>query len=135
MKNILLFLLSFTFSKNVLCQEHKRIFNDSCSNILQRVSYFWRLDSLGQNGYRYSTHNEILYSTIDKITITELIEWLGKPSYISKDKTGYYYCYYYFDGRKIPLKAGYSKELSHLFFKFDLVNPYLLYVGADADDY
>ena len=103
--------------------------SDGCKDFLKNVSYFWKLDSLGQNGYRVCVYNGFLKCKFDKITLTELYERLGKPNYVSKDNSGTYYCYYYYDGITLPKESGYTPDVGILKFMFEPNNPYLKSVG------
>lgn len=93
-------LFVFCSSKKLYSQNH---FNDSCTKYFKIISYFWKLDSLGRNGYRMLASERLTKCNKVGITQAYLEENLGKPNRTSKDNLGStYYLYYYFDGKALP---------------------------------
>jgi hypothetical protein len=129
MKYFSLLVLSMCFSLNLYSQERKPNLSDSCSNYFDIVSYFWKNDSLGHNGFRLYTYESFLKCKMDKISLPYLFEKLGKPSEIDKDQKGVYYIYYYFDGKTLPKAANKATERLSIHFYFEFSSPYLKYVG------
>lgn len=76
--------------------------SNSCSNVIEKLSYFWKLDSSGSNGYRYLAYRELEKCKIDSVDTSLLFRKLGKPNHILKSNTGVDYLYYYLDSRKLP---------------------------------
>src|SRR6266480_712256 len=102
MKQIILLILLMQLTGRVDCQQSQKPVSDSCSRVLRDVSYYWQLDSLGQNGYRLCNYNRLVKSKIGRITSAQVLDKLGKPNFSNKTNVHYSYCYYFFDGRIIP---------------------------------
>lgn len=134
MKKIVIFILCIGFISNSFCQEQKKSVLDSCANLLDEVAYFWRLDSLAQNGFRLYAYNSILECKFKKVTLSKLLEKLGKPNFTEKTNIGNLYCYYYYDGRHIPKDAGYTQDVGYISFTFKFGSPYLSGVGEGHID-
>lgn len=98
------------------------------------MSYFWKLDSLGQNGFRLFSYEKLYKCKLDKVTSSYLIEKLGKPNFIDKDREGDFYCYYYYDGKSLPKEANKVPERLVIHFYFKKGNPYLQFIGKDHLD-
>jgi len=88
---------------------------------IKDIGYFWRLDSLANNGYRRCVVHRILEAKLDKISKSFLFTHLGKPNRESKRFDGATeYIYYYFDilampkSFEAPLATGY---ISFLYLK------------------
>jgi hypothetical protein len=115
--------LAFLFSSSsnsVLGQQRPNI-KDSvkiASWNIKDIGYFWRLDSLANNGYRRCAVHRILDAKLDKMSRPFLFEHLGKPNRESKRFDGSTeYIYYYFDilampkSYDAPLGTGYISFL------------------------
>ena len=134
MKAILISMFLIAGSTNGFGQGTTGTYSDSCSRILRDVSYYWKLDSLGQNGYRACNYRRFLNCKMDALTSAEVLERLGKPNFTTRNQNAFWYFYYFFDGRIIPQSAGYSEEL--LFIKFYFGSDYRLRsIAIDAEDY
>ena len=134
MKYILICFFSLSVSLNSLSQTSKEC-KDTCLKCLSSVSYYWRLDSLGRNGYRFEVHKCLVNCIKGNVTSEMLLEKLGQPNKMQKDNLGsVFYYYYFFDGRSIPDNEKLAKELMFIFFRFDKGNPNLAYVGIDHFD-
>jgi hypothetical protein len=83
------------------------------------VSYFWKLDSLANNGFRLYSISSLLRTKIDKINPDFLIENLGKPFQIRKMNGRKEYIYYCFQQRAMPEKYRGLFDNTYLSFKFD----------------
>ena len=92
---------------------------DNCGNFISQVSYFWKLDSLGSNGYRLKVYNGFVNCKFPTLTYNEMINKLGKPNFTRNLASASYFCYYYYDGRIIPKDAGYTSDVGYLSFRFD----------------
>lgn len=105
MKLILSIIFCLLFS-NFTYSQNRPNFNDSIitvSRIINDVSYFWKLDSLANNGYRSCASERLLKAKLDKISKAFLLEKLGKPSTISEKFNGdIEYIYYTNDILKMP---------------------------------
>lgn len=71
-----------------LSQESDCASNHKTSEIIQIVSKDWKIDSLGDNGYRTKVFKDIRCSKIDPIDKKFLFDKLGKPSTIQKFYSG-----------------------------------------------
>ena len=129
---MLIFALGLVF--NSFSQEKKENQSDSCAKYLDHVSYFWRLDSLGQNGFRLYTYHYLRDCKFEKLTLSKLFEKLGKPNFVEKTNRGTDYYYYYYDGRYLPKEAGLMPELLYLIFSFNSGSIYLNGIGEGHFD-
>jgi hypothetical protein len=55
---------------------------DSCRYQLNRLGYFWKIDSLGGNGLRLNVVDRLLSCNLNDITEEELFNNLGKPNIV-----------------------------------------------------
>jgi hypothetical protein len=134
MKNITILILCIGFFSNSFCQNEAKSGSDSCVKFLDHVSYFWRLDSLGQNGFRLYAYNILFDCKFEKLTVSKLLEKLGKPNFVEKSTRGTHYCYYYYDGRYLPKEADLTQEVGYLSFTFDSGSNYLSGIGKGHID-
>lgn len=110
-----LFVWNTSFAQSV-----KHLGVDSCEYYLQKVSYFWKQDSLGRNGFRWLAYPPMLLFVKYKLTAATLLQHLGKPNRISQDNlNNTYYGYIYFDGRRIPKEHKLSWERMYIFFRYN----------------
>jgi len=109
---ILICLSCFSYGQNNL--------NDSCkcSKILDNVSFFWKQDSLGTNGYRYLAYQKLEKCKMDTLKLSVLLEKLGKPNSIINSNVGVDYLYYYLDAAKLPAEADFPYACWHISFFF-----------------
>jgi hypothetical protein len=99
---------------------------------LSQISYYWKLDSTGTNGFRLFAYEPLLKKENTKdITEELLFEKLGKPNRINKDNGGTVYSYYYFDGSSIPKEAGKTWETFSIIFRFYPNSKYVDLVGTE----
>jgi hypothetical protein len=91
---------------NFAYSQHGATTKDSlkkCSDVIKEVSYYWKLDSLANNGFRECAYKKVLKSKLDKISKSFLLEKLGKPNEISENFNGdTAFIYYYFDIKAMP---------------------------------
>lgn len=114
---LLILILYLSFFSQTFAQDKKPNLSDSCSNILNAVSYFWKNDSLANNGFRLYSYERLLKCKIDSLSISYLVEKLGKPSKIIRSNKGTDYLYYYYDSKKIPKEIPF--ECLYISFMFD----------------
>jgi hypothetical protein len=131
MKILLISILMIFFSINGMCQAKTAQFSDNCSYVLDAVSYFWKLDSLGSNGFRLYAYERIMKCKMDKISLSYVLDKFGKPNMVRKDDSGVYYCYFYYDGNTIPKEANKTRERLFIFFKLNATSPYVAAIGTD----
>lgn len=125
MKKIILTIITISLFKYSNAQ-HKQ--NDSiatCSKVMQELSYYWKLDSLANNGFRYYTYDMLLKSKIDKVDRAYLFQKLGKPNYIQKTNKGVEFHYFYFDKRTMPKDFTAPNACWYINFKFNDYDKYL----------
>ena len=119
MKFIVCIALGIMFS-NVTYSQPRANIKDSlrkCSDIIEEVSYYWKLDSLANNGFRECAYRKVLKSKLDKISKSFLFEKLGKPNQISEKFNGdTEYIYYYFDIMAMP--KNYDAPLATWYISF-----------------
>lgn len=73
-----------------------------CSEIINELSYFWRLDSLGSNGFRLFSYELILKARLNTLIVDTLFKKFGKPNQTLKSQKDVTYLYYYLNPRKVP---------------------------------
>lgn len=104
---------------------------DSCSKLIKDIefSYFWKIDSLGTNGFRYISASKFKNCKLDKITKQNIIEHLGIPNQITEKSffiPGDIYMYYTLDFTKLDyskLPESYGLwACIYVAFKFDSKN-------------
>jgi hypothetical protein len=134
MKYILIFLLFICIGSRSYSQVPTQC-KDTCGYYFESISYFWKLDSLGTNGYRLQVYRCLATCNKGKITEEVLLQKLGKPNETHRDNKGtIYYIYYFFDGKSIPKEADLARTRMFIFFRFDKGSPYLAAVGDDHYD-
>jgi len=134
MKKILILIFCLSESFNGVAQGSQNESDMPSSKIIAEVSYYWKIDSLGQNGYRLCNYKKILKSSLDEVTIDFLLKKLCTPNFIVKDNSGTYYSYYYFNGRIIPKDIGFSEELMYISFKVNTASSVINYISQGAED-
>jgi len=106
-----------------------------CSNVINTVSYYWRVDSLANNGFRLYAYRDLLKSKIDKVTRTFLQEKLGKPNKVTRTNHGTEYLYYYYDSKEMPKEFGNPFEIGYISFRFGEYDKYLTAMSEGVFDY
>jgi hypothetical protein len=90
-----------------------------CSDVIKEVSYYWKLDSLANNGYRRCAFRRLLESKLDKISRIFLLEKLGKPNEISDNFNGdTAFIYYCFDSKAMPENYRGAMAVGYISFLF-----------------
>jgi hypothetical protein len=131
LKKNLLFLLFIIVSHLARGQAFNQasIKNDSikCSKVLHNLSYFWKLDSLANNGFRQITLKRLLACALDTISKDFLLEQLGKPNKIWINNHVMEYVYFYYDYNATPKDTdyGFSSDCWYISFKFKEGEKYL----------
>jgi hypothetical protein len=116
-----LFIGLLLISIDTLGQQLSKDTLNLCSRIIELKSYYWKLDSLGANGYRLCSSDEILKCQLDKIKLDDLLKYFGKPNKVEKSSQGVEYIYYYFDYRRLPKEVNSVAAIYFIgfFFKDD----------------
>ncbi|MBL0269179.1 MAG: hypothetical protein IPP99_11085 [Chitinophagaceae bacterium] len=134
MKIIVLLFFCLMLSFEAVSQQKANAPLDSCLLRLSSVSFFWKKDSVAQNGYRLSVYKGLLSCNYSNMTSTILFEKLGQPNRISQHSKGVGWLYYYYDGKMLPVDSGLAPERGYIIFNFDLKSKYLLNVGEGHFD-
>lgn len=125
MKSLLLGIMSIGCS--LLCYSQKSNIDSirSCTEVMNELSYYWKLDSLPSNGFRFYTYHMFLHCKIEKVDKETLLSKLGRPNSIQETNHGYEYRYYYFDISNMP--KGYDAPLAcwYISFNFGLDHKYV----------
>lgn len=114
--SILILGLTITVSSFGQKTKHNRllfskVLNDSA------LSYFWKLDSLGSNGFRACASDKIIISELDTVDLKTLADKLGKPNFITTSMTDVEYKYIYFDPNRVPPMPEASKNILYISFR------------------
>src|SRR5690242_9057099 len=83
-------------------QEFHPKFTDSCSKISKYVAYWWKNDSLANNGFRDTYYTIFLTCKCSSETIDDIVKKYGPPNKINITNKSIDYIYYYFDSRNLP---------------------------------
>ena len=126
MKILIAFALFWLGASKLYSQ--KRVVPDSlsCSRVIADFSYFWKLDSLANNGFRLVSIPLFTHTIIDKVTPSFLMEKLGKPYEVWKTRTQVQYVYFIFDQNNVLEKYKVGFESQWLSFNFDTKETYLI---------
>ena len=100
----------------------------NCSKVIQQMSYFWKLDSLANNGFRVYAFRNLLDSKIDSISGDYLTKNFGKPDTIWRSEVGSSYIYFCFRRKNLPEKSQGLFDDIYISFVFDLTEKKLLSV-------
>src|SRR6185295_12114254 len=73
-----------------------------CTILLNRLSENWKLDSTGNNGFRWEHRNDLLSCKRQQFTKNSLLMLLGKPNEIRDVYKAKEFLYYYYDFRTLP---------------------------------
>lgn len=136
MKVLLIFAM-FIFSTSIFSQELS-VDSVSSSKVISDVSYFWKLDSLGNNGYRLCVYKQIVDSEIDQDKISRgfLVSKLGRPNKVWTTNKGIEWIYYVLDGKKLSSEFGGTLDVCvYISFLFDKYEKFLLSKSSGVLDY
>lgn len=106
----------------------QKIQSDTSRSSLQvanELSYYWKLDSLANNGFRLYTYKKFIDSKPNKMYADILLTKLGKPNETRKTNKGTEYIYYYFDIKTMPKNYRAPKACLYINFKFESDQNYL----------
>jgi hypothetical protein len=90
----------------------------NCSSLIALKSFFWKKDSLANDGYRLCSFNELQRCKIDEVTISYLKEKFGNPNKIERTNHGIEYVYFYYDYRQIPREVSSNGVVNYVSFHF-----------------
>lgn len=111
-------LVTLLLSSLIVLAQKKEVKPIGCSRLLEDISYFWKLDSLGSNGYRMRTYECIKNCHLDGIDTLFLFSKLGKPNEVMKSQNDISYIYYYLDVRRVPAELEYAYACWYISFVF-----------------
>lgn len=109
--------------------------SNNCTNVINRLSYYWKLDSLGTNGFRLYTFKKILNSYLDNVSRALILDKLGQPNQIVKSNFGQEYRYYYYDFEKMPKGFDGAPAIYFLTFKYGEYDKFAKAVDIGFSDY
>jgi hypothetical protein len=104
-----------------------------CSETMDQIAHYWKLDSLANNGYRLQVYHKLLACKLENITRSMLLDKLGKPNETRKTNHGTEYWYYYFDSKAIPNAT--PTIVKFLLFRFGEYDKYANSVDDTFGDY
>lgn len=110
---------------NSFSQQNELFHSDSCRYVLKELSYFWKLDSLANNGFRLYVYERFLRCKLNNITTEELNEKLGKPDKVNHTNNGTEYIYFYYNGDLFRKMPNMLSEQLYLIFRFKNGSKYL----------
>lgn len=82
--------------------QSEKIKQHKCSEVINELSYFWRLDSSGSNGFRLYTYELLLKSCLDSLKVDTLFSKLGKPNQTIISQKDVTYIYHYLNPKQVP---------------------------------
>jgi hypothetical protein len=132
---LILFLISISIS--AFSQQAESNSKDIAS-VVNDLSYFWKLDSLANNGFKLCTYNRIIDAKSDSNTVSRgfLSNKLGKPNRILTSNKGVEWIYFVLNGKKMTKEyLRTSEECVYISFLFDKYERYLLFTCSDIIDY
>ena len=135
MKPLLFFVIAISLCRNGSGQQATIDSTEYCSKIINQVSYYWKLDSLANNGFRLCAYKRLLNCRLDKIYRGLLLDKLGKPNTIRKTNYGAEYVYYVYDSKAMPQENERPFECVYITFKFGEYEKYLNGVEEGVIDY
>jgi len=100
----------------------------NCSKVIEQMSYFWKLDSLANNGFRVYAFRNLLDSKIDSVSGDYLTKNFGKPDTIWRSEVGVSYVYFCFRRKNLPEKSQGLFDDIYISFVFDLTEKKLVSV-------
>ena len=121
MRYVLIFIIviaNFCFKGLSQVQVKEKSNSQSLAKAITGMSYFWKLDSLANNGYRACSFNRLLNARLDSITVDFLISNFGQPNKIWETNKGKQYVYYCYDHKNIPHEKNNPIECVYISFSF-----------------
>jgi hypothetical protein len=133
MKCLLSFIICFC---SLFCSAQKPKLDSIplCSDVLNELSYYWKLDSLANNGFRLYTVSKLLKCRLDSIDKQMLLSKFGPLNSIREINFRKCYRYYYFDILKMPKNFDGPEACLYISFNFDLDNKYIFEIVAGDMD-
>lgn len=122
MKNlIILFIFCCGIVFHLHAQNKESLKQEKLSEVLRDITFYWKKDSLANNGFRLQSYQRLLNATIDintgSFNIDSLKFFLGKPSVTWETNKGPVFVYYIRDGRLVEPP---DNELGFISFNFSV---------------
>jgi hypothetical protein len=92
--------------------------SQSCSEVINRLSSEWKLDSKGNSGFRLNNCRYILSCKQGNFTKEFLLEKFGKPNEMRKISGGTECLYYYYDFKTLPKNKTGPRARAYVNFTF-----------------
>ncbi len=107
-----------------------------CSLIIEQMGYFWKLDSIGTNGFRLFASEKIIKARIDTVSRDFLISKFGNPNRVWKQLfgKGEILVYHTFDVSKMPKDYDAPLSCSYIGFLFLPDRKYLVSISEGDID-
>jgi hypothetical protein len=125
MKSLFSFVVVMCIYASTHSQKAKVDTSRNCLQVVNELSYYWKVDSLANNGFRRYTYKKFLNCKPDKLYADVLLNKLGKPNETRKTNKGTEYIYYYFDIRTMPKNYNAPMACWYISFKFENKENYL----------
>lgn len=91
-----------------------------CSQLLSKISYFWKLDSLANNGFRAWAGRDLRLCEIDSISEENLLRALGKADKVETVNNLRFLSYRTYDYRRMDaVKWDGPMSIVYIIFTFD----------------
>lgn len=100
-----------------------------CSKVMSDLSYYWKLDSVANNGFRQVTRMSLLTCELDTVSKDFLMAQLGKPNKVWVNNHITEYVYFYYDYSTMPKELDpYSvpHDCWYISFKFNEKDKFLI---------
>jgi hypothetical protein len=118
MKTLFL-IITFSHCVSAYSQKAKVDTSRDITQVANDLSYYWKLDSLANNGFRLYTYNRLIKSKYGKVYADDLLSKLGKPNKIRETNKGIEYLYYCFDKKTMPKDYDAPLACWYISFKFE----------------
>ena len=129
MIRICLFITFICLQFSAISQKKVKDSLQFCSSEMKATSFFWKKDSLANNGYRLSNVDNFLKCKLDTISLKYMINSLGSPNRIQKTNQGVEYIYYTYDYRNFPKETRPWEVIYYVSFRFKDENGFIEYIS------
>ncbi len=113
--------------------EQTQTVQHDCTKILKHVTYYWRTDSLANNGYRSVVEHRLRNCIIDSVSVDSVRYYLGDPSEVRtylhpEDQFSYVYYTYNSNNMDSEKAGGFRPGIEGLILDFSSDTKKLLYI-------
>lgn len=102
MKRLVISILTLALVHGAFAQKKHKEPVVSTSKVIKSLSYYWRLDSLANNGFRLYSVDGLFKSKLDTVSKQFLLTNFGKPNEVRNTEYGLQLIYYYVDPLAMP---------------------------------